>query len=65
MQNPYESLFERPREKPIANYEEVGGAMDCQVCYEVVTEGRYYVADRLLEWTCSKGHKSKAEGVSI
>lgn len=64
MPNPYEALFNREQPE-VQNYEEVGGAMECHTCYEVVTEGRYYVSDRLLTYKCSKGHVSKCEGVSL
>lgn len=58
MPNPFDILFEEEEREP-EQYEEVSGAMDCQICRETVSEGRYYPIAELLTWTCSKGHRSK------
>lgn len=64
MINPYSKLFRTP-EKAKEDFEPVGGAMDCQTCYETVDFGRYYASEQLLIWKCSKGHISKSEGFSL
>lgn len=63
MPNPFKDLGKPRLENPEG--EEVGGALQCQECYEVVTEGRYLEEVSVLTWKCSKGHISKIEGFSI
>lgn len=67
MRNPFESLFEGESQPEILDYEEVGGAMSCQRynCDGVATEGRYYLQDMTLEYTCPFGHENRCEGISI
>lgn len=65
LQNPFDSLGSRPKEKRVAIDEEVDGAFSCQYCNEVVTNALYNISDKCLYWECGNGHKSEIRGFDL
>ena len=63
MKNPFEDIIsDRAKEE---DFEDIGGAMECQTCREVVTEGKYFTNLKLLTWQCSQEHISRIEDIDL
>lgn len=55
----YGSLGNSPQKMPEGEpLKTIRGSFACQVCNERVTEARYAVQIRAMDYTCTKGHRS-------
>jgi len=40
---------------------DISGAFGCQTCHEQCDDAQYFNVEKILKWTCSKGHISYVE----